>query len=139
MLVQLLSSTFAGNLGELALVLLCTSGSNIALLLCICRNGVAHNFILDCKSSLSYRCYYSCLIFLYLVIFLQDYQAQCNKPGGRKYQSESVVSWIAQVGYTAKLLITINSTEHITLFANNVDSMLLFENLTVHLQLCCKF
>lgn len=78
MFVQLLSSTFAGNLDELALVLLCASCSNIALLLCICRNGVAHNFILDCKSSMSCRCYYSCLIFLYLVMFLQDYQAQCS-------------------------------------------------------------
>lgn len=58
----------------------------------------------------------------------------CTKPGERNCQS--VMSWITKVGYTAKILITINSTEHIT---NNVDSILLFENLPVHLQLCCKF
>lgn len=51
----------------------------------------------------------------------------------------SVVSWIAKLGYTAKILITINGTEHIILFTNHVDSILLFENLPVHLQLCCKF
>lgn len=74
-----LSSTFADSLGELALVFLYTSGSNIVLLPCICRNAVADsNFILDCKSSTSYRCYYSYLIFLYLVIFLQDYQAHMH-------------------------------------------------------------
>lgn len=63
----------------------------------------------------------------------------CTKPGGRNCQSESVVSWTAKIGDTAKILITINSTEHITLFTNNVESILLFENLPVHLQLCCKF
>lgn len=49
------------------------------------------------------------------------------------------MSWIAKVGYTEKILITINGIEHITLFTNNVDSILLFENLPVHLQVCCKF
>lgn len=49
------------------------------------------------------------------------------------------MSWIAKVGYTAKILITINGTEHISLFTNNVDLSLLFENLPECLQLCCKF
>lgn len=48
------------------------------------------------------------------------------------------MSWIAKLGYTAKILITINGTEHITVFTNNVNSILLFENLPMHLQLCCK-
>lgn len=121
-------------------MLLCTSGSNVLLLPCICRNVVAdNNFILDCKSSMSYRCYYSCLIFLYLIIFLQDSKHMCTKPGGRNCQSESVVPWTAKVGDTARILITINSTDHIALFTNNVELILLFETLPVHLQLCCKF
>lgn len=49
------------------------------------------------------------------------------------------MSWIARVDYTAKILITINGFVHIILFTNNVDSSLLFEKLSVHLQLCCKF
>lgn len=74
-----LSSTFADSLGELALVLLCTSGPNTVLLPCICRNAVAdNNFTLDCKSSMSYRCYYSYLIFLYLIISLQNCQTHMH-------------------------------------------------------------